>query len=227
MTEEVKIAIIDNSINPSIYTPVAHWASFLKDNWHAFTARENQFPNLDDGFTHLILTGSEATILQRDHWVYAEIELALEAIERKIAVLGSCWGHQLLALALAGQASIQRCVCPEVGWIPMEITEEALFGRKGRVFVFSSHFDEVVNLGADFRVFATSELCRVHAFQWKSNSVWGIQSHPEMTIREAKRYLRKNVSSNQKSLPYFQRALGSTARDSKIIHKVIQNFLRS
>jgi GMP synthase-like glutamine amidotransferase len=223
---ETKVAIIDNSINPSIYTPVAHWASFLKAKWHAFTAREFQFPDLEDGYTHLILTGSEASILKRERWVYKEIEFVLEAIDRKIPILGSCWGHQLLAVTLAGPAHVKRSAHPEIGWLPLEIIEEeTLIGKKGQAYVFSSHFDEVVDLSQDFRVFASSENCQIHAFQWNTSPVWGIQSHPEMTIMDAQHYLRENVASKHESLEFYKRALDSTPQDSGLIHTVIRNFL--
>ena len=226
MRKGVKVAIIDNSINPSIYTPVAHWAAFLEGEWQAFTAREHHFPNWDEEFTHLILTGSEASILERERWVHEEIELTLEAVERKLPVLGSCWGHQLLAIALAGPAHVQRSDYPEIGWIPIEITEEyTLLGKKGQEFVFSSHFDEVVDLGDDFLVFASNEKCPVHAFQWMENPVWGIQSHPEMSIQDAQHYLRENVASNHESHALYRRALDSTPRDTEMIHAVIRNFL--
>ena len=222
----MKVAVVDNSVDPSIYTPVVHWSRFLECRWKAFTAREFQFPDLDDAYTHLILTGSEASILDRDRWVHREVELALEAVERNIPVLGSCWGHQLLAIALGSPANVQRSECPEIGWISVDITEQdTLMGKKGQEFVFSSHFDEVVGLGNDFRVFASSKNCRVHAFQWRTSPVWGIQSHPEMNISDALSYLRKNVSTKRKSLSIYRRALDSTPKDTGIIHKVIKKFL--
>jgi GMP synthase-like glutamine amidotransferase len=225
MSRELNVAIIDNSIDPSIYSPVAHWSAFLECRWQSFIAREFQFPNLNDGFTHLILTGSEASILERDRWVDEEVELTLKAVERNIPVLGSCWGHQLLALALAGPSCIRRSDSPEIGWIPILITEEqTLLGKKGQEYVFSSHFDEVVALDDDFHVFASSEKCQVHAFQWKTNPVWGIQSHPEMTIPDAMHYLRESIASYHDSLSLYQRALDSTPKDTGIIYTVIKNF---
>lgn len=227
MTREVNVAIIDNSIDPSIYTPVGHWSAFLECRWQAFTAREFQFPHLDDGFTHMILTGSEASILERESWVDKEIGLTLEAIERNIPVLGSCWGHQLLAIALAGPACVERSENPEIGWIPVNIREaKTLMGKKGQEFIFSSHFDEVIDLDENFQVFASSEQCRIHAFQWKTHPVWGIQSHPEMSIPDALYYLRENVRSKHKHLSLYQKALDSTPKDTGIIHAVITNFLR-
>lgn len=226
MIKEATVAIIDNSIDPSIYMPVAHWTAFLQARWQAFTAREHQFPNLNDGFTHLILTGSEASILEREHWVQEEIEFVLEAIQKNIPVLGSCWGHQLLAFALAGPTHVKRSRFPEIGWIPVDITEEdTLMGKKGQEFVFSSHCDEVVGLNDDFRVFASSDNCRVHAFQWKTNPVWGIQSHPEMNIPDAQRYLRLNVAFHHEPISLFRRALYSTPKDTGMIHAVINKFI--
>jgi GMP synthase-like glutamine amidotransferase len=226
MRKNIKIAIIDNSINPMIYTPVAHWTAFLEGEWQAFIARKHKFPKLEQEFTHLILTGSEASILEREQWVHKEIELILEAVERNIPILGSCWGHQLLALALAGKDHIKQSECPEIGWIPVKITEEyTLLGKKGQEFVFSSHFDEVVELGDDFRVFASSEECSVHAFQWRENPVWGIQSHPEMRIKDAKHYLRENVLSNHEFHSLYRRALDTKPKDTGMIHSVIRHFL--
>lgn len=226
LEQVVKVAIVDNSINPRIYTPVAHWTSFFKGQWLAFIAREHQFPDLDEEFTHLILTGSEASILRREKWVHTEIDLTLKAVERNIPVLGSCWGHQLLALALAGPAHIQQSECPEIGWIPVEITkEDTLLGKKGREYVFSSHFDEVVDLGENFDVIATTEKCKIHAFKWNTKPVWGIQSHPEMCIEDAKHYLRENVKSNLEFQPLYRRALDSTPKDTGMIHTLIRKFL--
>ncbi|MGD9345262.1 MAG: type 1 glutamine amidotransferase [Candidatus Aminicenantes bacterium] len=226
MRNKTRVAIIDNSIDPSIYTPVVHWTAFLESEWQAFTAREYKFPDLEEGFTHVILTGSEASILERDRWVDPEIELTLEAVERKIPVLGSCWGHQLLAIALAGPCHVQRSGYPEIGWTPITITEEnALVGHRGQEFVFCSHFDEVVDLDEDFSVFASSDKCRVHAFQWKKHPVWGIQSHPEMSIREAQLYLQRNVESAPGAHSIYLRALNSAPKDTGMVLKVIRNFL--
>jgi len=225
MDNKARVAIIDNSINPLIYCPVLHWTALMDCEWQAFTAREFQFPDLDKGFTHVILTGSEASILERDRWVDAEIELALEAVKRNIPILGSCWGHQLLAIALAGPRHVRRSHCPEVGWIPITITEDnVLTEKRGQEFVFSSHFDEVVDLDDDFIIFASSDKCCIHAFQWKTDPVWGIQSHPEIGIQDAQHYLKMNIASDPGSSIYSN-ALDSTPRDTGMIHSVIENFL--
>lgn len=72
----IKIAIIDNSLDSSLYNPVAHWSSHLQCDWEAFKAKESQFPDLKKGFTHVILTGSEASIIEKERWVEEEVTVA-------------------------------------------------------------------------------------------------------------------------------------------------------
>jgi len=224
--EKIKVAIVDNSIDSSVYNPVEHWSAYLDVAWEAFKATRRQFPDLDGGYTHLILTGSEASIMDRESWVYEEVELIQEAVEKGLSVLGSCYGHQLLALALLGKLHVQRCLKPEVGWIPIQIERESgLLGKKGSAFSFSIHFDEAVNLSDAFLVLASSRDCRIQAFQMRRRPVWGLQIHPEIDISSAKKFLNKLVSLNLKTKPLFEAALDSTPRDSGLIRRIVKCFL--
>ena len=72
--KEVKVAFIDNSIDTSIYNPQEHWKPYLGVAWDSFKATESHFPDLKKGYTHLILSGGEASIIERESWVYEEIE---------------------------------------------------------------------------------------------------------------------------------------------------------
>ena len=227
MKREIKLAIIDNSIDPSIYNPLAHWGASIDVEWEGFRASESQFPSLSKEYTHLILTGSEASIVEREKWVYEEVEFVREAVDKGISVLGSCYGHQLLALALAGFDHVRRSPSPEVGWISIQIKEDdELLGRKGEAFSFTSHFDEVIHLGSDFHVLASSTYCPIQAFQFKSRPVWGIQIHPEINIEEGRKFLKKLVSLGLKTNPFFERALNTASRDSCLIKTIVKTFLR-
>jgi len=224
----LKVGIVDNSIDSSIYKPVDHWRKWLPAAWAAFRAMKNEFPGLNQGFTHLILTGSEASILERENWVEEEVALVQEAVQRGLPVLGSCYGHQLLALALRGPGSIRRCPNPEIGWIPVDVPESnSLLGAKGSFFTFSSHFDEVTGLDRDFKVIATTRECPVQGFELAGRSLWGLQCHPEIDVQDAREFLKQTISRKPESCASFEKALEETPRDSGLIRRIIKRFLHS
>lgn len=222
-----KVAIIDNSIYPEIYKPVEHWTQVLHDvEWKAFYAPGGALPRLGD-FSHFILTGSEASILDRASWVEREVDFVREAFRLDRTLLGSCYGHQLLALALAGPGHVGRCREPEIGWIPIEITADSpLLGLKGTAYTFSVHFDEVRDLEKPFIVLASSSVCPIQAFGVKDLPVWGLQIHPEIDVEAARGLLRDFGGIFPNVLPLYRKALDSTPRDSGLIFKIINGFLQ-
>lgn len=220
-----KVAIIDNSIDPAVYKPVDHWQTWL-DFQGVFVAREGSLPDLRQGFTHLILTGSEASITLREPWVEREAELIREATNRGLAILGSCWGHQLIAYALAGPAHVRACCRPEIGWLPIRIFGlDDLLGPPGEVYSFTLHFDEVTGLDGRFEVLAATEACAVQAFRVKGRPVWGIQPHPEIDPPSGRELLRGLRDRGSKGREELDTALRLEARDSGLILRIIQAFL--
>lgn len=221
-----KVAIIDNSIDPSVYRPVEDWSRQLRGPWRAFTAREGSLPDPRD-FSHLILTGSEASILEREPWAEAEAALVREAVGAGTAVLGSCWGHQLLAYALAGPAHVRRAAGPEIGWIAIRLDRTSdLLGHAGETpFTFSTHFDEVCDPPAEFEVLASTEVCAVEAFQLRGRPVWGLQCHPEIDIETGLRFCRELLARGFRGGQEFRNALALTPRDSGLIGRIVRTFL--
>jgi GMP synthase-like glutamine amidotransferase len=222
----IKVAIIDNSIEPSIYKSVEHWAGWLDASWQSFRAAERKFPDWKRGFTHVILTGSEASIVEREAWVEDELEAVQAALHFRLPILGSCYGHQLLALALLGPAHVRRCAQPEVGWRPIRVlARSALLGAPRTIFAFSSHFDEVTGLEEDFRVLASSAGCGVQAFELRGRPAWGIQFHPEIAVPAAQEFLESLVEQELPTAPVFAEALRMKPRDSGVIGRIVRRFL--
>jgi GMP synthase-like glutamine amidotransferase len=226
--EDILVAIIDNSLDPSVYRPVDHWRTFLDVPWEAFRAVESCFPDLERGYSHLILTGSEASILDGEGWVEGEVEIVREALEKRIPILGSCYGHQVLALALRGPAHVRRCAHPEVGWLPVRIEKESsLLGPRGEAYSFTIHFDEVIGLDDDFIVLASAPACPIQAFALRSGPAWGIQFHPEINIPAARELLRNLVRLKLETCSLFERALKTRPRDSGLIRRIVRGFLEA
>ena len=224
--KDLRVAIVDNSIAPSVYNPVEHWAAFLQVPFASFRASERRLPDLEKDFTHLILTGSEASIVEREDWVNAEVQFVRGAMSRNLPTLGSCYGHQLLVLALCGPAHVRRCSRPEIGWHPITIHKKSsLLGEEGIIHAFSSHFDEVIDLDERFRVLASTPDCPVQAFELKGRPVWGIQFHPEIDIPSARQYLQNLVDLGLETSNLFAEALRTTPRDSGLIRGIVSRFL--
>jgi len=220
-----QVAIIDNSIEPAVYRPVDHWGTWL-DFQAAFVAREGDFPDLRQGFTHLILTGSEASINVREPWVEREAELVREATSQGLAILGSCWGHQLIAYALAGPAHVRPCRRPEIGWLPIRIFgRDELLGPAGEAHSFTLHFDEVTGLDGRFEVLAETEICAVQAFRVKSRPVWGLQPHPEIDPPSGRELLRGLRDRGARGKEDLDAALRLEARDSRLVLRIVRAFL--
>lgn len=222
---EARIAIIDNSIDPGIYRPVEHWSRHLTVPWDAFVAREGRFPDPTD-YSHFILTGSEASVLEREPWVDVEARIVREAVAAGAAVLGSCWGHQLLAFALAGESHVRRCDRPEIGWVPIRVDlENELLGPAGTSYMFSVHYDEVRDLPASFEILASTDACPVQAFRVRGKPAWGIQAHPEVDIPTGLRYLQDLVDRGFKGGDLLLEALRQPPRDSGLIVRIVRAFL--
>ena len=137
------------------------------------------------GFSHLILSGSEASTTVDQPWDPALERLVREFVDSGRPVLGICYGHQFLAKILAGPSHVRRARTPEFGWLAPHLEENILFQGLDTPHYMVCHFDEVCDLPPDFRVLAASGNCAVHAFQYRELPVWGVQFHPEYGPDEA------------------------------------------
>ncbi len=142
--------------------------------------------DLDTGrFTHLILSGSETSAIDDNPWNAPLEDVILDWVSTARPLLGICYGHQFLARALAGENYVRPADPPEFGWTNVETGECKLFNGIKHLTAMVSHYDEVVSLPDEFTVFARTERCAIHAFQYRDLPVYGVQFHPEYGPKEA------------------------------------------
>jgi GMP synthase (glutamine-hydrolysing) len=226
MRSDVRVAIIDNAIEPEVYRPVEHWARWLDVPWQAFRAPEGRLPARSADFSHYILTGSESSILNREPWVESEVDFVREIYAYGASILGSCYGHQLLAYAMFGPAHIGRCPSPEVGWLPIRnLIPSQLLGPAGVVYAFSHHFDEVRSLPAECTILARSEACGIQGFGIDGRNVWGLQMHPEIDIPSAQAFMRDLAAGGATSRALDLAALAGPAFDTGLISRIVSHFI--
>lgn len=224
-----KVLILDLSVDPEMYRPTAHWRALLGPTPSHSVAllRGETIPPLD-GFTHLIVTGSEASILEEAPWFEPAEATIRAAVERAMPVLGSCFGHQLMVRAVHGPAHVRRCARPELGWFPVEVSGLDPAGpvqSASPVWMFCCHFDEVCDLDSQYQVLAHTDDCAVHAYRLGDAPFWGVQGHPEIPPDEGVALLRAFAAKNPELAEGVEQVLTSPPRDDGFGAVLTRRFL--
>lgn len=175
--------LLDNSIDHWLLNEGTLTKRFLPEPVRICRTNYEPLPPAGS-FDRLILTGSEASILDDDDWILRQMDFVSEAIAAGKPVLGICFGHQLLARALWGKETVGKSVTPEFGWqaVRLNTTDPLFSGLPPTIDAFCSHFDEVRNLPPKAEVLAVSDGSAVQAFRLREQPMWGLQFHPEIGI---------------------------------------------
>ena len=136
----------------------------------------------------VILSGSRRSVYDNLGWLDTAKACLEHHIETGNAVLGVCFGHQLLARMFGGTVSRNRAGLT-MGARVVELTEDGrrdpLFrGLPDRFVVEETHGDIVTYVPGGAQVLVTSPHDPNHGFRLAEN-VWTVQFHPEMGLREA------------------------------------------
>ncbi len=157
--------------------------------WNA--VEDFDFP-LPDNTGGVIITGSHAMVTEKLPWSLNLESLIPSLIEKKIPLLGICYGHQLIARAMGGQVGFNP-LGMELGSVDIRLTEagktDPLFqGLPDNFKVHVSHSQSVISLPSGAQVLAENDFEHFHAFRIGSNA-WGVQFHPEYDISIMKAYI--------------------------------------
>ncbi len=179
---------------------------------------------------HAVLVGGAGDhTATRDYPFSAELEdVLLGLIDAGRPILGSCYGHHLLA-KLMGAAVVTDREGEEIGTYRVELTPE---GRSDELFrgvpeAFDTqlgHSDRVVALPPAVRELAFSESCGVQALRLDGRPVWGTQFHPEMDEAD----LRERLLMYRQT--YLRGGDGAGALDRRLrpsphARRLLDNFL--
>ena len=115
-------------------------------------------------------------------WLREEKRAIASALKRGAAVLGVCLGAQLMADVLGAPVAPNRE--KEIGWFPVDLSEEAAQTWLGRVFParftpFHWHGD-TFGIPQGAVALGRSEACSHQGFLYGENAL-GLQFHPEVT----------------------------------------------
>lgn len=137
-------------------------------------------------FDGVVVTGSPLNVYNAEPAVTRQLELAREIFEAGVPVWGSCWGLQLMTVALGGvvhknpkgrEVGVARGIEPTLAGVAHPL----LAGRPSRFDALCSHEDEVATLPDGAVVLARNDVSDVQAavIERDGKSVWAVQYHPE------------------------------------------------
>jgi GMP synthase-like glutamine amidotransferase len=158
--------------------------------------------------------------------------LIREAAERKIPMLGVCFGSQILASALCGRDQVFRREFCEIGYKDLEVTgaagDDPVAGGLGQtVHMFVWHNDEVRADHPDMLILARSDLCPNQIWRWRNAPAWGIQGHPEITRAQAPIWFEQNRARMEKDGADVDQLMASAdeAADAKTMLKRFADYV--
>jgi len=216
-------------------------AEDCQEIWEIFNVFEDEWPDEDEinscfGF---VVTGSRFDAHGTDPWIQQLKALIRKLYQLKKKVLGVCFGHQVISMALGGRSNRAPS-----GWesgIKTVVPNEnfyALFPEaKSKSYeIVESHQDQVLELPPEAKLLASSEKCPNEMYQVPANNphIFCIQGHPEFTIEYAEAHYTSQKDRGIVPKDIIDAAIASTHDHRKRglgnpveLTKLIKSFLKS
>lgn len=146
-----------------------------------FKVIEGDYPPSADQYDAFLITGSQYDAFSDEPWIRQLREYVQALFKAGKPMVGICFGHQLLAHALGGEAGRAGA-----GWgmgvmtYPL-LTQPAFVDEAAPVSLIISHRDQVTRLPPEAERLLSNDFCPNAAF-YIPNRVLAIQGHPEFSV---------------------------------------------
>ena len=152
-------------------------------------------------FHGIAWTGSPLGAYENNSAVTQQVELARTVFQSGVPCFGSCWGLQVMTVALGGKVHLNPKGY-EIGVARQIRLNDAgrahpMYGGKAAVFdAVCVHQDEVCELPPGARVLAGNDLSTVQAaaIEDGERSFWGVQYHPEFGLAQISALFRRRAA---------------------------------
>jgi len=187
----LRIAILNNNTDRSAFAQgfpddgqkVAAGILPWRPNWQCevWQASAGQFPVDPSVYQAWVLTGSVASVNEGQPWMLKLAELVRGLHERRVPLVGLCFGHQMVAHALGGVVGGS----PQgwrVGTARTHYTETRAFMQppRAQLNLFAAHQEQVLQAPACARVIGGDDFAPASALA-VGDHIFTTQYHPELS----------------------------------------------
>jgi GMP synthase-like glutamine amidotransferase len=147
-------------------------------DYSVFAVDEGELPPTPTACDAYIVTGSACGVYDQVPWI-AELKSFLNAAKGRAALVGVCFGHQVMAEAFGG-----KVIKSPKGWGLGEhayrvLRRQPWMDAASEIRLPASHQDQVVEAPPGAEVIAASDFTPFGALAWRDQPAISIQLHPE------------------------------------------------
>jgi GMP synthase-like glutamine amidotransferase len=147
-------------------------------DYSVFAVAAGELPSAPEACDAYLITGSSSGVYDGTPWI-ADLEDFLRQAKGRAALVGVCFGHQVMAEAFGG-----KVIKSPKGWGIGEQTYEVLrrepwMDEAGQIRLPGSHQDQVVEAPPSAEVAAASDFTPFGVLAYRDQPAISIQLHPE------------------------------------------------
>jgi GMP synthase-like glutamine amidotransferase len=231
---QIKIGILETGSPPSplqeqfgSYSAMVRALLGAAHEFTTFDVRNGELPARVESNDAYVITGSASGVYDADPWIDAAKAFVRDASGRS-AMVGICFGHQLLAEAFGGKV-IKSPRGWGIGLHRYDVQKRAAWMDDARsIAVPASHQDQIVQLPADARVLGGSEFTPYGIVEYPQRRAMSLQSHPEFTPEYASALIELRRASKY-TPEQADRALDSLRQpnDRERVARWLEQFLHT
>lgn len=190
----------------------------------SYFVSQNHFPDNIQDYDAILVTGSPCSVHDEHDWIARLTELIREAVALRKRVIGSCFGHQLVARAFGGEIGHN-----ENGWLignfALHISQLHNWMQPAARVTGMYHFNQerVTRLPAEAQAFARTDDYADYGYTIGDN-VMCFQGHPEQSRLSMKNFLvaTDSLTPQQRARAAYQIENGQT--DSQLWGEWMMRF---
>ena len=193
----------------------------------AFYVSKGEFPGRVDAYDGFLVTGSPCSVHEGHDWIARLADLAREAAARGRRVVGSCFGHQLLAKTFGGEVGQNEC-----GWLignfVVHITRHCDWMRPAAAMTGMFHFNQerVTRLPPGAQAFARIDEYADFGFTL-GDHVMSFQGHPEQSRLSMRNFLDTTPGLSSEQCARAADNIAAATPDARIWSAWMMRFFES